>query len=105
MVLARLCDERVRIRLPPLDLVLAAVESYQLPQKVSQAHGSTESREIRQENVPHLWRTLSQARWRTRATTHRQEFQSGHHGRDHVGSVGSLQAESGRRWRFCLRAA
>ena len=105
LVLAHLCGLRVHIRPPTLDMVLVAVESHQLSQKVPQAHGPAESREVRQEDVPHVWRTLSAPGRRARPPTHRQEQQSGDHGRDHVSSVGPLQAESGRRRRLCLVVA
>ena len=94
LVLARLRPARLHLRLFPLDLVLDALEPDLVPQALPQAHGSAESREVRQEAVPHLWRALPATGRGARAAPRRQKLQPGGHGRDHVRAVGPLQAES-----------
>jgi len=86
-----------------VDLVFTSLESDQFSQEISQTDGSAQSREIRQKNVPHLRRTLSQARRCSGVASNRQEFQSGDYGRDHVCTLGPFQAKSRRWWRICLK--
>lgn len=102
LVLAYLRGLSVRVRPTAMALVLTSLESYQFPQEVPQAHGSTEPRKVRQENVQDIRRTVSTPGRRARSAPHRQELQPGGYGRDHVGALGPLQAQPGRRRRICL---
>ena len=74
LVLAHLRGTSVNIRTTTLAVVLTSLEPHQLPQKVPQTHGPSEPREVRQEDVQDIRRAVSQARRRSRLTTHRKEL-------------------------------
>jgi len=104
LVLAHVRALSLHLRLLPLALVRHALEPHSLPQEVPEAHGPAVAREVRQEAVPHLRRALPAPGRRARAAPRRQELQPGDHGRDHVGALGPLQAQPGRRRCLCLAA-